>query len=60
MKQLVLRSGVGQSNISFGIKGKDADPLVLSGALLAESLLVWVADAGQGDAPQDSCMWAAQ
>lgn len=40
MKQLVLRSGVGQSNISFGIKGKDADPLVLSGSLLAESLLV--------------------
>lgn len=40
MKQLVLRSGVGQSSVSFCIKGKDADPLALSGSLLAESLLV--------------------
>lgn len=31
VKQLVLRSGVGQSNIPFGIKGKDTDPSVLSG-----------------------------
>lgn len=39
-KQLVLRSGMGQSDVSFSIKGKDTDPLVLSGSLLAGSLLV--------------------
>lgn len=40
MRQLVLRSGVGQSSVSFDVKGKDTDPLVLSRSLLAENLLV--------------------